>query len=176
MEMACFWLRCHSLYWIGFHFSFWWCERKKPQRNTPVAASHLHGTKPPCWRAKVALGQDKQRKLPFKFINVCSLLFVFNRPFPSSKESHFQSEANISAKPLLWKWVLIMMQIQLIFTTKVSHLASFWKRDFLELRNGLLSHCDFCSPTRRFCTKWMASCKLKGLFTEVSIYLQVFQI
>ena len=28
MEMACFWLRCHSLYWIGFQFSFWWCERK----------------------------------------------------------------------------------------------------------------------------------------------------
>ena len=31
-----------------------------------------------------------------------------------------------------------MMQIELILTTKVSHLASFWKGDFLELRNGLL--------------------------------------
>ena len=31
-----------------------------------------------------------------------------------------------------------MMQIKLIFTTKVSHLASFWKWDFLELGNGLL--------------------------------------
>ena len=30
------------------------------------------------------------------------------------------------------------MQIKLIFTTKVSHLASFWKWDFLELGNGLL--------------------------------------
>ena len=29
------------------------------------------------------------------------------------------------------------MQIKLIFTTKVSHLASFWKRNFLELGNGL---------------------------------------
>ena len=29
------------------------------------------------------------------------------------------------------------MQIKLIFTTKVSHLASFWKWDFLELGNGL---------------------------------------
>ena len=29
------------------------------------------------------------------------------------------------------------MQIKLIFTTKVSHLASFWKWEFLELRNGL---------------------------------------
>ena len=32
-----------------------------------------------------------------------------------------------------------MMQIKLIFTTKVSHLASFWKWDFLELGNGLLT-------------------------------------
>ena len=43
---------------------------------------------------------------------------------------------------MIWKWVLIMMHIKLIFTTKVSHLASFWKWDFLELRNGLfhISH------------------------------------
>ena len=27
--------------------------------NRPFAASHSRGTKPPCWRAKVALGQDK---------------------------------------------------------------------------------------------------------------------
>ena len=32
-----------------------------------------------------------------------------------------------------------MMQIKLIFTTKVSHLASFWKWDVLELGNGLLN-------------------------------------
>ena len=31
-----------------------------------------------------------------------------------------------------------MMQIKLIFTTKVSHLASFQRCDFLELGNGLL--------------------------------------
>ena len=31
--------------------------------NRLFAASHSRGTKPPCWRAKVALGQDKQRKL-----------------------------------------------------------------------------------------------------------------
>ena len=29
------------------------------------------------------------------------------------------------------------MQIKLIFTTKVSHLATFWEWDFLELGNGL---------------------------------------
>ena len=30
------------------------------------------------------------------------------------------------------------MQIKLIFTTKISHLASFWKWNVLELGNGLL--------------------------------------
>ena len=41
--------------------------------NSPFAASHSRGTQPPCWRAKVALGQDKQRKLPFKIMYVFCL-------------------------------------------------------------------------------------------------------
>ena len=36
--------------------------------NTPFAACHSRGTKPPCWDAKVSLGQDKRRKLPFKIL------------------------------------------------------------------------------------------------------------
>ena len=35
-------------------------------RNRTFAASHSRGTKPLCWNAKFALGQDKQGKLPFK--------------------------------------------------------------------------------------------------------------
>ena len=31
------------------------------KHNRPFAASHSRGTKPPRWRAKVALGQDKQK-------------------------------------------------------------------------------------------------------------------
>ena len=46
-------------------------------------------------------------------------------------------KARLSAKALIWKWFLIMMQIKVIFTAKVFHLASFWKWDFLELGNGL---------------------------------------
>ena len=34
--------------------------------NRPFAASHSRGTNLLCWRAKVALGQDKQRKYHFK--------------------------------------------------------------------------------------------------------------
>ena len=40
----------------------------KPEFNRPFAASQSRGTKPPYWRAKVALGQDQQRKLPFKIM------------------------------------------------------------------------------------------------------------
>ena len=46
--------------------------------NRPFAASHSHGTKPPCWRAKVVLGQDKQRKLPFQ------IMYVFCLSCPSA--------------------------------------------------------------------------------------------
>ena len=34
--------------------------------------------------------------------------------------------------------VFILVQIKLIFTKKVVHLASFWKWGYLELRSGLL--------------------------------------
>ena len=46
--------------------------------NRPFAASHLRGTKPPCWRAQVTLGQDKQRKLPFQ------IMYVFCLSCPSA--------------------------------------------------------------------------------------------
>ena len=41
--------------------------------NRPFTASHSRGTNPPRWREKVALGQDKQRQLPFKIIYVFCL-------------------------------------------------------------------------------------------------------
>ena len=41
------------------------------------------------------------------------------------------------AQPLIWKWFFILMQIKLICTRKVVHLASFWKWVFLELGSGL---------------------------------------
>ena len=44
----------------------------------------------------------------------------------------------LSARPLIWKWFFIFMQIKLIFTRKVVHLASFWKWGFLEFGSGQL--------------------------------------
>ena len=48
--------------------------------DRPFAASHSRGTKPPCWRAKVALGQDKQRKLPFTVIYAPVYVFCLSCP------------------------------------------------------------------------------------------------
>ena len=60
------------------------------KRTRPFAASHLCRTKPSCWRAKVALRQDKQSKLLFE-INYVFLLFVQPRPQ--------------GAVPWHWRWV-----------------------------------------------------------------------
>ena len=46
--------------------------------DRPFAAFHSRGTKPPCWDAKVALGQDKQKQLPFK------IMFAFCWSCPSA--------------------------------------------------------------------------------------------
>ena len=47
-------------------------------------------------------------------------------------------KTRVGAQPLIWKSSFILMQIKLIFTRKVMHLASFWKWGFMALRSGLL--------------------------------------
>ena len=52
--------------------------------NRPFTASHSRGTKPPCWRAKVALGQDKQKTYKnlngnFLFLSCPSATFALQR-------------------------------------------------------------------------------------------------
>ena len=59
--------------------------------------------------------------------------------------SHFQVPAGLciktrlSAQPFIWKWIFILMQIKLIYTRKIVHMASFWKRGLLQLGSGLLT-------------------------------------
>ena len=49
-------------------------------------------------------------------------------------------KTRVGAQPLIWKsFFMILMQIKLIFSRQVVHLASFWKWGFLELGNGLFS-------------------------------------
>ena len=64
----------------------------------PLAASHSRDTKPPCWRAKVALGQDKQRKLPFQIMYV---LFVLSQCDFTLQHGGFVSREWLAAKGLL---------------------------------------------------------------------------
>ena len=52
--------------------------------NRPFAAFHSRGTKPPCWDAKVALVQDKQRKLPFKIMSA----FCWSYPSATFASQH----------------------------------------------------------------------------------------
>ena len=59
----------------------------------------------------------------------------FSKPFPSCSKPLFQSEAKCEAIDI--KTTVILIQMKLIFTAKVLHLASFWKWEFLELGSGL---------------------------------------
>ena len=74
---------------------------KAEMGNRPFAATHSRGTKPPCWRGKVALGKDKQRKLPFQ------IMYVFCLSCPSAtfafQHSGFIPREWLAAKGLLWK-------------------------------------------------------------------------
>ena len=92
----------------------------------PLAASHSRGAKPLFWRAKVALGQDKQKKLPFKIIyafycDFCSpawqfctrwmasckgLMFVFLQNPKHKKGCLFSSGIDtVRAREFNWHWV-----------------------------------------------------------------------
>ena len=56
-------------------------------------------------------------------------------------------KTRVDAQPLIWKSFFILMQIKLIFTRKVVHLASFWKWRFLKLGSGLLFSLDLIQDT-----------------------------
>ena len=58
-----------------------------------------------------------------------------NMSFPSSPGPLYQNEVKCSAFDM--EVIFILMQVKLIFTRKVVHLASFWKWGFLELGSGL---------------------------------------
>ena len=59
-----------------------------------------------------------------------------NGPFPSFPGLCFKTR--VGAQPLIWKSFFILLQMKLIFTRKIVHVASFWKWGFLELGSGLL--------------------------------------
>ena len=60
-----------------------------------------------------------------------------NRPFQSCPKPLFQSQAKCEVTDIKMIF-FILMHIKPIFTRQVLHLASLWKQEFLELRNGQL--------------------------------------
>ena len=69
----------------------------------------------------------------------------------------------VRVQPLIWKSFFMLMQIKLIFTRKVAHLASFWKWGFFELgRSGLFPSSSTCDELN--CIFWA----LKTVIFEIS--------
>ena len=62
---------------------------------------------------------------------------VVNRPFLSSLKPLFQSQAKCEAIVMKNFFIIILIQLKLIFTTEVLPLASFCKWEVLELGNGV---------------------------------------
>ena len=48
-------------------YAKFWGDKQRALWYRPFATSHSRGTQPPSWRAKVALGQDKQDRDNFKW-------------------------------------------------------------------------------------------------------------
>ena len=71
-------------------------------------------------------------------------------------------KTRVGAQPLIWKSFFILMQIKLIFTRKVVHLASFWKWGFLELGSSRFSSSSICDEFN--CIFWA----LKTVTFEIS--------
>ena len=106
-----------------------------------------HGSRP--W-----LGMDIFWNCPVGKKNVLTFSRkTYNRPFPSSPGPLYGNEVKCSAFHM--EMIFILMQIKLIFTRTVVHVASFWKWGFLELKSGLL---------------------LFGFFTAINLSLCLYRI
>ena len=79
----------------------------------------------------------------------------------------FCFKTRVGAQPLIWKSFFFLMQIKLIFTRKVVHLASFWKWGFLELGSGQLPlSIESSSSSNTNKTKWYG--------TKIPVYTNLF--
>ena len=86
------------------------------------------------------------------YYKVCTCMTIGDFRVPRS----LCIKTRLCAHPLVWKWFFILMQIKLIFSRKVEHLASFWKWGSLELGINLLRRltrplCRTFYENMRFC-------------------------
>ena len=94
------------------------------------------------WPIKKALGSPKQSRDAKGHFRVSPGLCINTR---------------LSAQPLIWKWFFILMQIRLIFTRKVLHLASFWKWGFWKTEVAYSTR-HLPDPVQRATAKWPIRC------------------
>ena len=75
----------------------------------------------------------------FDFLSDFCVRFVLSDFFVSFFARYFVRFVFPMSQPLICPWFFILMQIKVIFTRKLEHLASFWKWGFLELGSSLLA-------------------------------------
>ena len=100
----------------------WEPHMSKPRRSTEILARSRFPKSDTKNRAGAG-GERGSRFRPFHFRLAC-LMDHFRVP------PGLCFKARVGAQPLIWKSFFILMQIKLIFTRKVVHLASFWKWGF----------------------------------------------
>ena len=79
-----------------------------------------------------------------------------------------------SSQPLIWTWFFILMQIKLVFTRKVVHLASLWKWGFFGTRKLI----KLTIPQYSDHPKGVHACKVNKITKEVHkcvINLELFE-
>ena len=91
-------LRRRKLDPVNFRKGFWECYWRQREKG-PLQLAIYVVQKPPCWRAKVALGQDKQKKLPFKIM--CSFCLSCPSATFACQHGSFVPREWLAAKVLL---------------------------------------------------------------------------
>ena len=72
-------------------------------------------------------------------------------------------KTRVGTQSLIWKLFFILMEIKLISTRKVVHLASCWKWGFLELGSGLILLLLKRSPPAQNKLHYLLKCQSQGL-------------
>ena len=89
-------------------------------------------------------------------------------------KGHFRVPLHLCTKTIEVKcWFFILMQIKLIFTRKLVHLASFWKWRFSELRGGLLNHVMLNRTTMKMASRLIHLISKKTNWTYSMLFLLI---
>ena len=120
LNMICIQVTYKAIY---FHH----CKRKITRRELHINHNNNAGSKENSKQKQKCQCQSLRIYSRFRELR-CAKSAILYRPFPSSPGPLYQNEVKCSAFDM--EKCFILMQIKLIFTRKVVHLASFWKWGF----------------------------------------------